>query len=418
MHPIVSSKLKTKLLPHQEEAVVFHIKKKFTGNFSEMGTGKTLVSLAVSAHLGKRTLVVCPPYLVENWLHELKKHTTLKHSAHFKTVCQTDEVTVIPYTQLDKCEELFKVSQVIICDEAHYLKNLDAKRTQRFHYLFYKYTPEYFLYLTGTPIKNRIPEIYSMLVLFSKGPNNPKILDYYKSYYVFCCRFTNVKQTQFGTKFEGMKNVEELRQFVNPFIIRHPSSLLNLPELHESNVIVSYSNNPDLEMAFSRFQDKGIGAEITVKRDSAVAKAKFTSNYVSNAIDSNQGPVVVFSDHKKPIEIMGLELSKLRTAMIDGDTNVQKRQEYVDRLNNGQLDVLLCTVGAASSGFNMTGASLMVFNDIPWTPGDLDQAKKRIHRMGQDKPCRIVFVVGSQVDERIIKAVNGKNKVINKVIKE
>lgn len=396
----------------------FAVSKRYIGDFSEMGSGKSLSALATIVTIGKKAMVTCPPHLVNNWLNEISKHTNLVGSPHFLRPKPDVDVYVVPYTQLAKCEELFKIVFTIVADEAHYLKNLDAKRTMIFHHFFATYPPEYFLYLTGTPIKNRIPEIYSMLILFGIGPNSPKILDHYKSFYTFCCRFTNVKQTNYGNKYEGMKNVEELRKFINPFVIRHGAEVLNLPELSESTVVVSYGDNPQLEVAFSRFTESGIGADVTAKRDSAVATAPFTAQLVLEALDSGNGPVVVFSDHKKPLEIMGLELSKVRVATINGDTNMGRREEYVAALNKGQLDVLLCTVGAASSGLNMTGSSLIILNDPPWVSGDLQQLIKRIHRLGQTKPCRIVKVLGSKTVDKIYKALAGKERVINKVIKE
>lgn len=405
-------------LPHQGESISFTIKNKFIGDFSEMGTGKSLSALGVVCALKKKALVVCPPHLVNNWIAEVRKHTELVLATWNNVPVLETEIAIIPYTQLNKCESLFRWADIIIADEAHYLKNMDAKRTMIFHTFFHKKAPEYFMYLTGTPIKNRIPEIYSMLTLFGFGPNLPKIKDHYKSFYTFCCRFTNVKETAYGTKFEGMKNVEELRKFILPFTIRHTSEVLNLPELHETQVVVSYKDDPNLDAAFSAFTEEGIGAEITAKRDSAVATAPFTAELALDAIDSGAGPVVIFSDHVKPVDIMALALSNKRVGIITGAVSTDKRQAIVDKLNKGQLDALLCTFGAASSGYNMIGANLELINDPPWIPGDLDQAKKRVHRMGQERPCRIVYVIGSKVVEKILKTIQGKNRVIQKVIKD
>jgi len=414
----VTSLLKTELLPHQTKTVEFALKTKFYGDFSVMGTGKTLSALATICAIGKKALVVAPPYLVNNWLHEIKKHTYLKGSPHYLKFDPTSDVTVVPYTKISQAEEVFKNVEIIIVDEGQYLKNLEAKRTRDFHNFFYKYTPEYFGYLSGTPIKNRIPEIYSMLLLFSKGPNKPKVIDHYKSLYLFCCRFTNVKQTNYGTKFEGMKNVEELRRFVNPFSIRHGDEILGLPVLSETFVTVSYSDDKDLHEAWDKYCKEGTTIDVSSKNRAAVAKASFTANFVSEAVNDGLGPVIVFSDHLKPIEIMELELSKIRIRKITGDISSNKRQEYVDMLNNGQLDVLLCSIGAASTGFNFTASNILVFNDPSWVSTDMEQAKKRIHRIGTTKPCRIVNVVGSPTDEYIYNMLAKKDKVINKVIKE
>lgn len=349
-------------------------------------------------------------------MNEIRKHSTLKASPHFLKWDGSD-VTIVPYTQLDKSEDVFKNCDFWVSDESQYLKNLQAKRTQRFHYLFYKYTPSYFMMLSGTPLKNRIPEMYSFLLLWDKWGVKPAITEKYKSFYTFCCRFTNVVQGKYGMSYGGMKNVEELRTYIKDHSIKHEADkVLKLPELMESQIVVSYRNEPELEKAFREFTGSRFSAEITVKVNSATSKAVFTSNYVSDAIDSGEGPVVVFSDHRKPIEIMELELSKLRVRSITGETPMAKRAEYVDMFNNGQLDVLLCTFGAASTGINLTASNLMVISDLPWEVASLEQAKKRSHRLGQKRDCRIVHVIGSSVDDLILKTLNAKMKVISTVM--
>jgi SNF2 family DNA or RNA helicase len=409
--------LKTKLLCHQQQTVDLLLEKKCIGDFSTMGTGKSLSALASIIRTGEKAIIVCPPFLTENWLNEISKHTTLKGSPHFLKYSPDPDIFVVPYTQLDKSEDIFKHTSFIVADESQYLKNLDAKRTQKFHSMFYKYPPRYFMALSGTPLKNRIPEIYSMLLLWDKFGVKPAITEKYKSFYTFCCRFTNVVQGRFGMVYGGMKNVEELRAYIRPNSINHKASVLDLPELSETNVVVSYKENVELERAFNEFTGAKFSAEITVKVQSATAKAAFTGNYVSEAIDAGEGPVVVFSDHRKPISMLELELSKYRVRSITGETPMPKRQEFVDMLNNNQLDVLLCTYGAASTGINLTASNLMVLNDSPWTVSDLEQAKKRSHRIGQKRPCRIVHVIGSSVDDLILKTLEAKMRVISEVIK-
>jgi SNF2 family DNA or RNA helicase len=382
-----------------------------------MGTGKSLSTIAAIDTIKKPALVVCPPFLVENWLAEFRKHSDLKASPHFLKWDSTADVTIVPYTQLAKAEDVFKNCKIWAGDEFHYTKNLEAKRTQVFHQMFYKYTPEYFIAMSGTPLRNRIVEIYPMLLLWSHWGVKPSIVDKYRSFYTFACRFTNVVQGKYGMSYGGMKNVEELRTYLRGHSIKHEASVLNLPELSESSVIVSYKDDPDLRKAFEEFTGSRFTAEITVKVQSAVSKAVFTSNYVSEAVDAGEGPVVVFSDHRKPLEVMELELSKLRVRKITGETAMSSRSQFVDMFNNGQLDVLLCTYGAASTGINLTASNLMVLNDLPWEVASLEQAKKRSHRLGQTKPCRIVHVIGSSVDELILKTLNSKMKVISEVMK-
>ena len=411
------SSVKTKLLPHQVQTVKFGLEKKYFFDLSVPGTGKSLSALALIASVGKKAVVICPAHLVNNWINEISKHTTLKASPHFLKFNPENDVFVIPYTKLSKAEETIKNVDMVFADECHFLKSLDSQRTQHAHYLLNKYPPEYLILMTGTVLKNRVTEIYSPLLLLGLGKNvEPKIVNTYKSFYTFACRFTNLRQTPYGAQFSGSKNVEELRKYLLPFAIKHKEDVLSLPELSESNVVVNYNDDPDLMRAFEEFQDKSVGSNIVAKTRSAEAKAPFTANYVMSLIDQDCGPIVVFSDHRKSISLMELEFSKKRVRSITGETSMDKRTDYVNMLNNGQLDVLICSIGSSSSGITLTGASTLVFNDVPFVPGDLDQAKKRIHRLSQTKPCRIVYIVGSTVDERIIKMLNDKTRTINKVL--
>jgi SNF2 family DNA or RNA helicase len=415
--------LKSVPLKHQIETAAFILKTKFILDGSEMGTGKSLSALlAFDIMKSKDTfatmLVVCPPGLINNWKAEITKHTTFKSCSKFKSPDWGADIFILPYTQLKHGERLFKNASFVVSDEAHYLKNMDSQRSRHFHKWMKTYSPEYFDFATGTPLKNRVPESYSMLRLWEHGPNLPKVSDKYRSYYTFCDHFCHKTESSFGTSYSGIKkaHVEELKAYIHPFTIRHPASLLNLPELRESDIVCAYDDNPGLAMAFSRFEEEGIGAEITVKRDSAVATAKFTSDYVKECLEQNSGPVVVFSDHVVPLEEMQKELSEFRVGRITGSTPMQDRQPLVDRLNSGDLDVLLGTFGAMSSGYNMTGANLMVVNDPPWIPGDYEQAKKRILRLGQTRVCRVVRVIGSKVVEKIYDTLEDKMRTINKVM--
>ena len=217
--------------------------------------------------------------------------------------------------------------------------------------------------------------------------------------------------------YGGMKNVNELRTYIKPYSIKHEASLLNLPELVESSVVVAYKDNPELAKAFEEFSGSRFSAEITVKVQSAVSKATFTANFVSEAIDSGEGPVVVFSDHTKPLEMMELELSNLRVRRIDGSTPMAKRNEFIQMFQNNQLDALLGTYGTLSTGNNLTASNLMVMNDLPWEVASLEQAKKRSHRRGQTRECRVVHVIGSSVDTLILNTLTSKAKVIAEVMK-
>lgn len=408
---------KTQLMPHQSEFVARFLERKVLGCFDQMGLGKTLEILAAICEVcneGDKALVVCPPFLANNWNTEVARFTEMWTGLN---------IDIVPYTMLGKRIDSFKGYKIVAADEAHYLKNIDAQRTQKFHTYLIENTPEYFIYATGTPVMNRIPEIYSMLLMFSYFDHvNPKIDRLYNSYYKFCMRFCNVSEKRFGGRsvmqFSGMKNIEELKEYIKPWTIRRTADqVLDLPELQNQTVIANYKDDPELNQAWQAFTGEDVAKDIVAKKNSAIAKAHFTAEYVNMALEEGNGPVVVFSDHRDPVSVIERELSaKWRVASIMGGDSMTTRTAIVDKFQRGQLDVLVATVGSASVGITLTKSNLVVFNDIPWVPASLDQARKRIHRISQDRDCRCVYIAGSKIDDQIIQSIKSKMKVINTVI--
>lgn len=401
----------THLLPHQEIGVAFILEKKCSGLFDRPGVGKSLQIIAAICSVGKKALIVCPPFLANMWHTEITKFSELEVGK---------DVDIVPYTMLGKRVSSFEEYGLVAADEAHYLKNLDAQRTRKFHGYMGEHLPAYFIWATGTPIKNRIPEIYSFLLLLARYKHvSPNILVRYKSYYSFCMRFCNVSEKRFGGRsvmqFSGMKNTEELKEYLKPWTIRR--DVEDLPEMENQTVIANYKEDTELAKAFAAFTSGDLGIDMAVKRQSAVAKAHFTAEYANLQLEAEMGPLVIFSDHRDPVSIITRELSaKWRVASIMGGDSMKVRDDLVKQFQNGQLDALVITIGSGSTGITLTKSNLVIFNDVPFVVADLEQARKRIHRISQDRDCRCIYIAGSKADESIIRALRSKMRVIKEVV--
>lgn len=404
----------TELLPHQSRYVEVQLEKKALGCFDAPGLGKSLEVLAAICAVGKPALVVCPPHLANNWMAEVTKFTELKIGS---------EIEICPYTMFSKRVTSLKKYGFFALDEGHYCKNLEAKRTQAIHSALCDHNPEFLANMTGTPVMNRIPDIYSFLVMLSYYDHvTPKIIERYPTSYQFCMRFCNVSEARFGGRsvmqFTGLKNAEELIAYLRPWTIRRTADqVLKLPSMESQTVTANYKHDPKLEAEWQNFVEGGSYSP-TAKKESALAKAHFTAEYVKNELESDNGPIVVFTDHPDAAYSIERELSgSYRVATIVGGMSIDRRSEYVKQFQKGQLHAIVLTIGSSSTGITLTKASTIVFNDICWTPEDLNQARQRIHRIGQERPTRCVYVVGSSVDDRIIKSVLSKSKVINTISK-
>jgi len=426
-------KLTAKLFPHQAEDVKFCLKHKYFLIGSEMGVGKTLSAIGVSAATGYKTLVVCPAFLKYNWKAEFLKFTDLEEkniliverAADIGTASKY-KVIIVNYERLAKCEFLFEQAGHVIVDEAHMLKNLQAKRTGLFHEFLERNRPKNLTLLTGTPVKNRVEEFFSLLKILSycpNGTNGLNICEHYRTQYSFSNNFSYEKVYKIYVrgrevevrKFEGLKNAIELRTFFEgKYIRRLTEDVLDLPELLERYVDVHYKYDDSSLEEYSKHQGKVDDHIMAIKSGSALAKAPFTVNYARNIFEETGKPVVIFSDHVDPVHLISGKLEK--AGVITGQTSISSRHEIINEFQSGKLDYLVATIGAASTGITLTAATDLIFNDMSYVQADNAQASKRIHRIGQKNTCRIHKICGSHVDKMITKSLTSKMKVIEQIL--
>ena len=393
-----------------------------------MGLGKSLQALRAIALTGEKALIIAPTYLVWNWKAECAKFIIAKvHVFDPKTSIPNDtEIIIASYTQLKYLADVFPLVQFVVADEFHYCKNHDTERSRLMYQHMSKTKPKYFLGLTGTPIKNRIPEIHFPLVILALGDKVlNKITDKFKSFYLFCYHFTNPRQVNVGNrvvvKYEGQKNIDELKGYLkNRLIRRKADDVLYLPEIITNEVEVQYEENPELQRCWEEFTKKGVIAESSVKAANARIKSRFTSDYVLGLLESGVSRVVVFTEHVTAArEIFEYVGKKSEVHIITGEHTMGHRQEAIERFEIGDVGgsrVLVATIGSCSTGVNLVAANHVVFNDSSWVPGDMLQAIKRIHRIGQNRTCFVTYIIGSTIDKSITRTIVHKMKVIDRII--
>jgi len=430
----MSFKLTITPFEHQQKYIQFALACDYTLCGDEMGLGKTLSAIGVACAMKARTLVVCPAFLKHNWKAEFLKFTDLKESEILVINSKKDfeksngvKIVVINYEKLKDCERLFQWADYVIADEAHYLKNIEAKRTQYFHQFIKLHRPERLSLLSGTAVKNRVEEFYSLLVLMayvpSNGRNGLKITDKYRVQYKFSKQFSHERVFDIAVrgrkvtvrKFEGLKNEAELKTyFRGKYMRRLTSQVIDLPELLERYVEVNYKfDDKELEN-YAKYTNKMDGHVMAIKKGSAVAKASFTADYAKNIFDETGNPVVIFSDHIEPVHNIADKLKN--SAYITGATPMEERHTIVSSFQAGKLDYIVATIGAASTGITLTRSNNLVFNDMSYIPADNAQASKRIHRIGQENNCRIHKICGSTVDKAIMTSLTSKQQVLDKIL--
>jgi len=395
-------KFNASLLPYQEVGVNFIHKSKRCLIGDEPGLGKTIQALKACFDMGFKTLIICPAYLRTNWINEIAKF------------CPSLSYVVCSYSQTKPYPS--DVNAVIL-DESSYIKSTKSQRTMRVHRHLRLVRPKYVILLNGSPIKNRVEDLYSQLALIS-----PDIVDQYPSIWAWLNKFSNRTIKRYGLqeyiKYEGHKNTSELKELLSKYMIRRKAdSVLELPPVNQRKVIVSYGNDDKLQKEWDVYV-KGHARDSKAKKESAIRKSLYTGQFVYDLVVSDTFPIVVYSCHPEAVDKIAEYLSskKLRVRKITGLTKMDSRSEIVKELQDGDIEVVVASLLAFNTGWTGTKSNTMVFNDISWVPEDNVQAAKRIHRIGQDRPVFYHFIVGSKVDETILDANLQKKSIIQAVL--
>lgn len=413
----------------QREGVQFALSHKYCIIADSMGLGKTLQAIAVANHTKSKCLVVCPAFLKLTWVQEIEKlssdpkhiHVYKKALDIYSYAPQLDDFVIINYEQIRHAESLFRWADMVVTDEGHYLKNPDAQRTVLFDKYLYESEAKRYLLLTGTPIQNRVEELYQLITMVEFDPKAEYKLSITRDFPTkekFCDKFSNRITMRINgryvVKWEGVRNTAELKKYlVGKMIRRLQEEVHELPEMVEKEVVVSYKQDKSLAKEFEN-HSRGLGKDITAKEKSARLKAKFTIKYVQGLIEDGVEQLVVFSDHVKPAEEIA---EAFGVSAVTGKMPKEKRMDIVNGFQAGDIKIFVATIGAASTGLTLTAASNLVFNDLNWVPGNNAQAKKRIHRIGQNSKCVLHYIVGSFQDAYIKRNLIAKEKSIKEVVR-
>lgn len=420
------------LKPYQEETVEFCLKNKYSIVALDPGLGKTLVALVVAKKLGARTLVIVPSFLIFNWINEIKKFfpemvvSVFDSSKRIYPPVDSDIVLTTP-DLVQRNEEIynyvFEWAELVIVDEATCYKTMEAKRTDSFHRLIYENSVKRCMQLTGTPIQNRVYELYSLVAICNYNPEiiESTFLNKFPTYIDFADYFSHRVERYVTTKrgrklvpqWEGKKNISELKsKYLKNIYIRFKSEdVLDLPEELPKDVYMSDIDCGELLEAFEAYNEENSSVSPKIKKEVALKKVEFTAKYVLEELD-RFGSAIVYTDHVEACEELA---KKFKVQPIHGGTPVEKRAEIFRKFINGETQVLVATIMSFNTGITATNCNFMVFNDLNWVPGNLEQARRRIRRIGQTKKCHYHYILGSKQDKYILESLEAKEEVIKAV---
>lgn len=424
------------LYKHQVDGVKFiHDKQMVLLNWS-MGSGKTFAPIAYAHSENLRLFAVVPALTRLNFFRECVRYgmtagiypkvpTMKKKYREFyeKTSWEDAQAAVTSYATLnqykkkmakkgvDVLDDIVNRFDMLVLDESQYIKNYKAQRTKTLLTLIQKFKEagKKVVFLSGTPLTSRPAELYTTLKSINDG------LEGFKT---FAKRYNGAFETQWGLQMGRATNVEELHERMKSFTSRvRKEDVLELPEKIRSRIIVPAKKfrrpNPD-------DYSNALGYLGAYKKEISFAKVPTTVDYTAQICQQGE-PVLLFTWFTEVNDKLaaGLRKKKLRVAQIHSKMNLSsaEKDKIVADFQAGKIDVLVAGIKIAGVGLTLTRASNVVYNDLSWVAGDLEQSEDRIHRIGQEKSCSISYMVmQDQFDEMLWTLVNNKYFDVNAVM--
>ena len=421
----------------------------------DMGLGKTIQAIAVllsefdeidpQAKPGT-SLVVCPASLIYNWEEELHRFAAPlrvqvvagTQGERKEMIARYDcfDVLVTSYDLLKRdIAEYEGVSfRYEIIDEGQYIKN---HRTEAAKCVKLIHAKTRFA-LTGTPIENRLSELWSIFDFIMPG--------FLYDYGTFREEFENAI-----IKNHDEERMERLRRMVGPFILRRSKKevLRDLPEkleeihyagfskaseqrkLYDAQVVrmrEDLRRKSDEELRHSRIE---ILAELTRIRQICCDPALLYENYKGDSVKkemcmelvrsvvSGEHKALIFSQFTRMLELLKAELEKEKIPYyeITGSTPKESRMERVRAFNADKTPVFLISLKAGGTGLNLTGADVVIHYDPWWNVAVQNQATDRAHRIGQTKVVTVYqLILKGSIEEKIMEMQRQKRALAEDIL--
>lgn len=467
------------LMDHQIRTINFACKHPYAVLALDPRLGKSRCAIETREKLDLPCVIVCPSYLIDNWKLEINKWTNKKyilaiHSGKdipaFERNKESWDYVIVSYGLARKAEQIFEWAKMVVLDEAPAIKSMASKRTEFLHRVVYENSMESVLLLTGTPIKNRVQEFYSLLAMTYYDPNDsdPKFLKEFPDEITFADHFAHRKEFRMELpngkifkvlKFDGIQRVPELKNWLKDKYIRiRDTDVLGMPPVSIKPVLISDVGDPELLKTFNAFfksaetkfekasdkydklaekledndsiskkekkvllkkanrdylkarKENANSIASDHKATAALKKVPFTVDYVKNLLEEVEC-CLIYTDHRESAKALA---EAFETIALTGEMPSKKRGLHADQFQAGEGKVLVATVGALKEGKPLHRANHIVFNDLAWVPGDLKQVHNRIRAVGKTKKCTIHRIFGSPQDSYIADTLDSKQDVIDK----
>lgn len=416
-----------KLRPYQADGVRFLVGRDLRAILAdEMGLGKTVMTIAAVLARDARAMVVGPANVLYNWADEVERFADevplIYHERRFLGNLDSRFLltTYDALRNLDPAEEQVASRDVLILDEAHYIRNPETLRSRMVKQLPQKRR----ILLTGTPLVNGIDDYYELLEQV-----DPRRFTSRNEFHT-----TWTVDASLFNKYATVRNIaaEFLQRATRDVLLRRRKADV-LAELPERVIrVTKHELTPQEDRVYQGLETKALDTIREGKSDVAVFAAIHALRHhlaVSRVpavleriqeLLAGDESVVVYSHYLEPLQKLQETLGSPTAATLDGSTPPKKRQELATTFGHeGGPRVLLAQMEAGGIGLNFTAARWVLFVHFGWTPAVHAQAMDRVHRIGQDRSVFVeFFVTPNTIDERMVRILLRKEADQNLVLAE
>jgi len=446
-HPLRKTLLQTELLPYQLDGIAFAVGAGRAVIADDMGLGKTIQGIGVAELLSQdidisKVLIICPASLKSQWRLEINRFSNrncqLVIGSAQERAMQYDKAcffTICNYEQV--LRDILSIERVkwdlIILDEGQRIKNWEAKTSRMVKAL----KSPFALVLSGTPLENRLDDLYSVVEFIDDRRLGPAFR-FYNRY-----RVTDEKG-----KVLGYKNLDELREKLKPVLLRRTRKMVlkELPprtteimrvspteeqvDLHNGHrrIIQTIITKRYLtEMDILRLQKALLMCRMAANSTFLVDKqppgfsSKLTEldNLMDQLTAEEDRKIVLFSEWTTMLNLIEpiLERRQLDYVRLDGSVPQKKRQGLIHQFQENPDCKLFITTNAGSIGLNLQAANTIINVDLPWNPAVLEQRISRVHRMGQKRPVQVfILITEDTLEENLLGTLAAKHELALSVL--
>jgi len=431
-----------KAFNHQESGIEFLLKNPKCILADDMGLGKTYQAIVGALECNaERILVICPSSLKINWMREIQnfcedvsiiegkywdpnRFTIINYDIlkNFHTIEERGK----KYEEWEIRREIVEYDpDLIILDEAHFVKNHKSIRGKILKDIAKKFSPERIWLLTGTPIANRPMDYYNLLTIIDCPVANNWV--HYARTYCEGIRFK--KGGRYIWVTTGASNIEELASKTKKTILRRKKeNVLDLPDKLTTPIYLELQNTDGYKNVWNEYLSKRKLegkkgnpfkelVEMTLLRTFiAMETVPYSIEKAEEAVELGK-KVIIFCNFNDEMDSFIRHFGDKCVCLRGGMTDKQK-QLAVDRFQeDDNCMVFVGQIKAAGVGITLHAAEIVIMNSLDWVPGNHQQAEDRAYRIGQNKTVNIYYMlIDDTIDTLVWNILNEKKKIIGTII--